>query len=410
MKKQRPIQIILFPLFLFCLSLPALSLGEDSHDSHKHDSEVISHSKDHGDEDGDKHHDEGHDEGHGDLHSSHDETNNENNLSGHDHHGAVSIKKEDLGLFEVELTKVISGEIRKFINVVGEVSLNRDHITHIVPRATGIVKSVYKNIGENVKKGDLLASLESIELADAKSRYLSEQERMTVKKEIFELVEKLKKQGVSFSKEYLGAKSEYAEANIQFKNARQKLLTYGLKERDIEKISKENIEQFMRFDVVSPVDGIVLEKHISIGEFVKDDKDTMTIANLDNVWINLNVFQDDVPFIKEGTIVDITSRNSKSTHQYRVAYSAPVVNETTRTALARVVAKNTDNIWRPGEFIQGRVEKSKKAKKLIRKLYQNLPSKQLKVKKSFLLKIANMQEHFFLKKSFWETVTKYIMK
>lgn len=192
-------------------------------------------------------------------------------------------------------------------------------------------------------------------------QYLSEQERMTVKKEIFELVEKLKKQGVSFSKEYLGAKSEYAEANIQFKNARQKLLTYGLKERDIEKISKENIEQFMRFDVVSPVDGIVLEKHISIGEFVKDDKDTMTIANLDNVWINLNVFQDDVPFIKEGTIVDITSRNSKSTHQYRVAYSAPVVNETTRTALARVVAKNTDNIWRPGEFIQGRVEKSKKA-------------------------------------------------
>lgn len=59
MKKQRHLQLILFPLIFICLSLPLISFGEEDHDNHQ-DSEVISHSKEHGDEDGDKDHDEGH--------------------------------------------------------------------------------------------------------------------------------------------------------------------------------------------------------------------------------------------------------------------------------------------------------------------------------------------------------------
>lgn len=355
MKKPRIAPIFLISVIFFCITFSGLVRSEKDHSDHKHNVEAGPQADtmhgDHGEHDA---YEDSHDQVHG-PHNSHDDSKAS---SEHDHHGAVSIKKEDIGLFEVELSKVKSGEIRKLVNAVGEVSLNGDTITHIVPRATGIVKAVSVNIGQNVKKGDLLASLESIELADAKSRYLSELERMTVKKEIFELVEKLKKQGVSFSKEYLGAKSDYAEANIQFKNAKQKLLTYGLKENDIEKISKENIEQFMKFDVTSPVDGIILEKHISIGEFVKDDRDTMTIANLDDVWVNLNVFQDDIPYFNIGKDIRVSSSQSDAFRKYKIAYSSPVVNETTRTAIARIIADNKDNFWRPGEFVRGATEKS----------------------------------------------------
>ncbi len=312
--------------------------GHANHQSKSHEDNKIAH-----DQDEEKDHD--------------DEDHNES--ISHDHHGAVSIKTEDLGLFEVEIVKVKSGEIKKLISIPGEVSLNKDKITHVVPRASGIVTSVHKNIGEKVKKGDLLATLESAELADAKSKYLSSLERLSVDKEIFELVEKLKKQGVSFSKEYLDAKSQFAEANIQSKNAKQKLLTYGLKEKELENISAENISRFMQYQVFAPIEGIVLDKHISIGEFIKDDRVTMTIVNLDDVWINLNVFQDDFPHVIVGTEVDIVPRNTKKVMKYKIDYMAPVVNETTRTGLARVIAINKNNLWRPGEFIKGSVIKNR---------------------------------------------------
>lgn len=286
--------------------------------------------------------------------NSHEQHHNDS-AKEHDHHGAISIKKEDIGLFEIDVVKVQPGEIVNKITIPGEVSLNKDQITHIVPRISGIVKEVYVNIGQEVHQGDTLATLESAELADAKSQYLASLERMKVNKEIYDLVDKLKKEGVSFTKEYLDAKQQYAEANIQLKNAKQKLLTFGLKEKQISTIETEDIDDFMRFNVVSPVEGIILDKHISIGEFIKDDRDTMTVVNLKNVWINLNVFQDDFPDLAVGTKVSIYPKHESQPKIYEIAYMAPVVSESTRTGLARIIAPNVDGLWRPGEFVQGTV-------------------------------------------------------
>ncbi len=311
--------------------------------------------------------------------SEHGDNGKQNNPNLHSHHGAVTIKKEDLGLFEVKVMKVGSGQLNESITIPGEVTLNQNSTTHVVPRISGVVKKVHKNIGEKVKKGDLLATLESMDLADVKAQYLSYLEVLQASKEIYELIENLKKQGITYTKEYLDSKVKYVEARINAQNTKQKLLIYGLSEADVAKMDKDKISEFMKYEVRSPVDGVVLERHISIGEFIKDDTSTMTIANLDDVWIDFSIFQDDFPFVKKGTEVTVSPRHRSGNRKYHVSYASPIVNETTRTGLARIIASNKDNAWRPGEFIQGTVvKKSKNVDILIPKAaVQNIKGKQV---------------------------------
>jgi len=105
----------------------------------------------------------------------------------------------------------------------------------------------------------------------------------------------------------------------------------------------------------APFDGTVIEKHLTLGEKHSDDFGAFTVADLTSVWINISVYQKDLPNVRKGMSVTVSGGGGMPSVEGIVAYVAPVVNEKTRTALARVVLPNHDGTLRPGLFVNARI-------------------------------------------------------
>ena len=116
----------------------------------------------------------------------------------------------------------------------------------------------------------------------------------------------------------------------------------------------ESNESLSPYEVKSLIAGTVIEKHITLGEFVRDDSDIYMIADLSTVWVNVTVYARDLPRIRRGQRVTIRGAGHEATAE--IGYVGPVIGEATRTAVARVVLPNPRGHWRPGLFVTAAVE------------------------------------------------------
>ncbi len=118
----------------------------------------------------------------------------------------------------------------------------------------------------------------------------------------------------------------------------------------------ESNEALKPYEVISHMDGVVIEKHIAVGEISSDDVSAFVIADLDTVWINLSLFQLHLPLVRVGQKVVVRADVGTASKAGEISYISPIVDEHTRTATARVVLDNMTGEWRPGLFVEGRIE------------------------------------------------------
>ncbi len=118
---------------------------------------------------------------------------------------------------------------------------------------------------------------------------------------------------------------------------------------------REVDERLAWYPLLAPFDGIVIEKHLTLGEKHGDDSPVFTIVDLSSVWVDISVYQKDLPYVKEGQTVHISASGARLTAEGTIAFVAPLVDEKTRTARARVVLENPDGEWRPGLFVMATI-------------------------------------------------------
>ncbi len=211
---------------------------------------------------------------HGDNHM--DETEEHGEEHEEEHSEVIKISDEVRKEFGIEVKTATSGKVVVHKDLTGEIVPNPYNVAHVVPRFAGIVKNVYQKIGDNVKKGDKIATIESN-------------------------------------------------------------------------------ESLVQYDVTSSIDGTIIELHMTPGELIGDEKHIVMIANLKNVWAELNVYQKDLGEVKVGQTVEITSPHTNSVFKGKLFYISPIVDEATRTAIARVRLNNSNGMWKPGMFVSGKV-------------------------------------------------------
>ena len=113
----------------------------------------------------------------------------------------------------------------------------------------------------------------------------------------------------------------------------------------------ESNESLSPYQVTSLMSGTIIEKHITLGEFVRDDTDVFVVADLSTVWVNVTVYAKDLDRIRRGQKVVITAVGGAPAASGVFDYVAPVLGETSRAAIARVVLPNPGQKWRPGAFV-----------------------------------------------------------
>jgi len=117
----------------------------------------------------------------------------------------------------------------------------------------------------------------------------------------------------------------------------------------------ESNESLAPYEVKSLITGKVIDMHLTLGEVVADDSHTFTIADLSKVWANFSVYQKDLPYIRPGQPVYISTGLNREEVLGHISYISPVIDEKTRTATVRVELDNHTGNWRPGLFVNGRV-------------------------------------------------------
>jgi cobalt-zinc-cadmium efflux system membrane fusion protein len=121
----------------------------------------------------------------------------------------------------------------------------------------------------------------------------------------------------------------------------------------------ESNESLKAYDVTSEISGTVIQKDVTLGELVKDDKTIFTIANLDTVWIDLSIFRRDFGSLAVGSEVEFHTGEGHVSGQKHihatVSYISPFGSEGSQTMLARCVVPNPDGLLHPGLYVDGEV-------------------------------------------------------
>ncbi len=255
----------------------------------------------------------------------------------------------------IEIAAAGPGKLQVHDTLSGEIAFNSDRLAHIVPRVPGVVREVRKNLGDTVRPGDVLAVLESRDLADAKAVYLAAVARLALTQANFTREENLRQEKITAEKDYLESKQALAEAQIALRSAEQKLHALGLTEEDLQALPSHPGTSYTRYEITAPLDGTVVEKHIVLGEVFKEDSNPcFVIADLTSVWVDLKVHQQDLSHIRPGQAAVIKGGEDLQT-EGTIAFVSNIVVETSRMAFARMTIANPEGRWRPGLFVTGQI-------------------------------------------------------
>jgi len=276
---------------------------------------------------------------------------------GHEEHDEDPVIRLDAAALErlgLVIAQAGPGQLEVTTELPGEVRVNGDKMAHVGPRVAGVARQVLVSLGDRVRSGQVLAVIESRELADAKASYLAATERKKLAQATFAREERLRREMVSSEQDFLDASNGLAEANIEMRSAQQKLFALGFSESDVRGIADAPDDTYTKYRIRAPFDGQVIDRHITVGETLSADVPAFTIADLSDVWIDLRVYQKDIGAIRMGQMAQVTTNHGDEA-EFAINFVQPLVGEATRTALARIIAPNTDGTWHPGCFVTARV-------------------------------------------------------
>lgn len=327
---------------------------EDNHSEHKgmeHQEHDLA-AEDHGHE---AHDHESHDN---DQHTQ-DEHDHQKEHAGHEHgEEQIRLTPAVMREFGIEIQVAESGQIAHTLRLPGEIVYNADRIAHVGPMVTGSVLKVNVSVGDRVEAGQVMAVLTSRELASARSDYLAAVARLELAQENHARNKQLLSEKVGTKQAADVSRKAYREAVIERKQAVNELYALGFTRQQVKQISTLDETAFSAYEIVAPLSGIVTQRHITIGEIIELDEDEapFVVADLSSVWVNLTVYQRDLPRVRAGQSVTISFDGDIPDARGTIAFLSPALDEATRTANARVVLEDPHPDWRPGIFVSGNVE------------------------------------------------------
>lgn len=227
------------------------------------------------------------------------------------------------------------------LQLLGEIKLNQDKTVAVTPRLAGLVETVAVSAGDRVQRGQLLAVLSSPALADQRAELLAAQKRLALARTTHEREKKLWEDKISAEQDYLAARQALHEAEITADNARQKLAALGAS-------SGTTAQGLTRYEIRSPIAGIIVDKKISVGEALKEDVAIFQVADLSSVWVELSVPARELPRLQVGMNARVKATAFEAEGEARLAYVGAIVGEQSRSAMARLVLANPQGLWRPG--------------------------------------------------------------
>jgi membrane fusion protein, heavy metal efflux system len=262
----------------------------------------------------------------------------------------------------VRTIQVAKHKMTTAVDVNGEIRMNENASVHVSPRIAGIIHKVNVDIGAELKKDDVLFTVDSGELAQALSDHAKNTALAALSGKAYQREKSLYEQKVGAESDVIEAEMKYEEHETARRASEQRLHVLGLSERDIAALCPTNRNQFSgALEVRAPMSGTLIDKHAVAGELVEPGKDVMVLTDLDTLWMWGSLYERDLGILQrcklgDGLPVEITVQAFPGeVFHGRMNHIGAVIDEATRTIPVRTVIENKDRRLHPGMFCQGRI-------------------------------------------------------
>lgn len=266
----------------------------------------------------------------------------------------VAMDDERIRLAEIEQRSVGPATIARRLAVPGTVVPDAGRVAHVAVKLSGTVAELSKNIGDDVVKDEILAVLESREIADAKSEYLAARLSNDLQQDLTARDKSLWEGRAVPEQQYIRSRNAAAQVSMRLNIARQKLLALGVRADEIEALPQAPDALLRSQNVRAPISGRVAERRVELGTAVGRDSletELFVIVDLGRVWIDLSVSSADLPAVREGQAVNVATRGQPEAGTAKIVFVSPLLDKDTRTARVVAAIDNADGRWRPGSFV-----------------------------------------------------------
>lgn len=265
--------------------------------------------------------------------------------------GSIALPAEAKRNNPIDTTLVQPTKLARDVEVVGSVAFDQDQFAQVGPLIAGRVVSLSARIGDKVTAGQVLAEIESAEVGQAQGAYLSARAnsraaQANLKREIDLLRDRATSER---NMEVAQAHAITEQANLSA--ALQRMLAIGLRAEDVRALEAGKVSAG-RVPLVAPLAGTVIKREVTLGEAVQPAKDAFSVANLERLWVQLDLFEKDLAAVHVGQAVELrTEVVPGRVFKARVALMGHVIDERTRTTPVRIEFHNEQGLMRPGQFV-----------------------------------------------------------
>lgn len=295
----------------------------------------------------------GHEEGEkGHDHGGHDHGKGEGKEQKDQEEGTVKLDEDarkSVGIRAVQIQRQKLGASLTATAVVRPVA---DQLAHVSPKVAGKVHSIKAVQGTEVKQGDPLLVLDSIDVGNAAADYLKAKASLEVAKVNFDREEELFKRNATRGADFYEAKGQHIRSQAEYQATRGKLIILGWPKERVDTLKWDDPDGLSKVTIFAPVDGEVIEKHATLGEVVTPETNLFTITNLSSVWVSIDLYQKDFRKVHKDQPVEATcDSHPGKVFKGRITYVGKVLVEETRTLEARVELDNKAGLLQPGMYV-----------------------------------------------------------
>lgn len=268
----------------------------------------------------------------------------------HEEGGLIKLSDEEAKRAGIQIQPLQPQSQADVVTVTATIRANQDKIARVASRVEGRITRVLVNLGDTVRAGQPLATLDSVALGEAQSAFLQAQASNRVAHTDFDRAKALAAEEIIPQREFLKAKAELEKSNAELRAAEDKLRLLGAS-------PQRSGRAGAGFEVHAPLAGTVIEKKATTGELATPADALFTVADLSRVWIEANLSEDLLSKVRTGANATVSvSAYPGERFAGKVTYIAGVLNKDTRTIGARIEVDNKDRRLKPEMFATAAIE------------------------------------------------------
>lgn len=272
-----------------------------------------------------------------------------------------SVKQINLSVFAAE-EKSVTGTI----TIPAKLVADQDLEAHVGSPVEGRVQKVLVKLGEHVRKGQILMNIEGIEIGEIKAQFIKARAEYNFADQNLKRQKTLLEQKAGSQKSFLEAQAEYEKALAELNAEDRRIHSVGLSDSDMDVTKEIDSHLAGSIPLRSPIDGIIVERSVVIGQHVDPETNAFRIINSSSLFADGQIYEKDLRMIPGNTPVRLqVSAFPETEFMGKLIYIGETVESDTRTVKVRASVTNSGRKLKPEMFANMLVPVSASAKGIV---------------------------------------------